>query len=302
MLNRYGLKTVVVIAALTALSACKKSGSSGSAAADAKPPGTSGNVTSPVAPAVKATTSTQGSSPSTSLPVRARRNAELWALAQQGLKDFRAVCSRGYQGGEKQAASVTHYYIPPASSVGDYRCRNGFGYFGQPAMAGTCLHPCRALAADPRYHRPGEVIFFRSLVGLTCGSGVNKMIHDGFMVVTDNGNPDAINVEGRFGFFWGKCTTEQNGFCLDDGAIAIDFALTFSTYCRAWRPLDPLYHADIKLAMFNAVRSEAIRRSDNHAANFDLDNFQGLSVDANGLIFRRFNQPQPWNPFSSGGN
>lgn len=214
-----------------------------------------------------------------------------------------AVCTRGIYGGEKQAASVTHYYIAPGTQISDYRCKNGFAYFGQPAMAGTCLHPCRALAADPRYHRPGEVIFFKNLVGLTCGSGRDRMVHDGFMVVTDNGNPDAINVEGRFGLFWGACTVEQNGFCMDEGAIALDFALTFSSYCRAWRPNDPLFHDDIKLAVYNTVRSEAVRRGDNHAASkFDLDSFVGLTVDPGGLIIRRFNHPQPWNPFADGGN
>lgn len=150
------------------------------------------------------------------------------------------------------------------------------------------MHPCRSLTADPRYHRPGEVLFFKSLVGLKCGSGKNEMIHDGFMVVTDNGNPEYFNIEGRFGVFWGRCKVEQNGFCLDDGAITLDFALTFSQYCRAWRPLDPLFHENIKLEMFNTVRREAIRRADNHAASFDFDDFAGLTVSSDGTIIRRF--------------
>ena len=154
-------------------------------------------------------------------------------------------------------------------------------------MAGTCLHPCRTLAADPRYYRPGEILFFKNLVGLKCGSGRNQMIHDGFMVVTDNGNPEAINIEGRFGTFWGRCKQEQNGFCLDDGAIAMDFALTFSEYCRAWRPQDPFEHSDLKLAIYNRVRREAIRRGDSRAAmSFDLDALIGIGIDQNGLLYR----------------
>jgi hypothetical protein len=214
------------------------------------------------------------------------RTDELWRLGQSAATDMNLVCARGYMGGIKQAASVTHYYIPPNTTAGDYRCRNGFGYFGQPNMAGTCLHPCRSLAADPRFHRPGEVIFFKNLVGLKCGSGANQMIHDGFMVVTDNGNPEVINIEGRFGTFWGRCQTEQNGFCLDDGAIAMDFALTFSEYCRTWRPQDPLHHSDLKLALYNQIRSEAAHRGDNQAASsFDLDAWIGIGLNSSGILY-----------------
>jgi hypothetical protein len=142
------------------------------------------------------------------------------------------------------------------------------------------------MAGDPRYYRPGEILFFPALVGMSCGSGKNKMVHDGFMVVTDNGNSEAINTEGRFGFFWGRCQHEQNGFCLDDGAIAIDFSLTFSNYCRAWRPQDPNWNPEIKLMIYNQVRKEAIRRGDSGASDFDLDEMIGLGVSQKGFIYR----------------
>ncbi len=294
-LNRAQFIFTAAVLAFT-LSACKKSGSKGSGASAVGP------VAQPVPIAQTVPTATPTSGPRIAKKApRSSRNDELWNLAHQASANMGLVCTRGAMGAEKMAASVTHYYISPGTTVGDYRCKNGFAYFGQPAMAGTCLHPCRALAADPRYHRPGEVIFFKNLVGLTCGTGRDKMVHDGFMVVTDNGNPDAINIEGRFGLFWGKCTVEQNGFCLDEGAIALDFALTFSPYCRAWRPADPLHNDHIKLALYNTVRREAVRRGDNHAASkFDLGSFEGLSVNSNGVIYRRFNHPAPWNPFVDG--
>lgn len=285
--------SLILFTLILSLLGCKKDGSNGNSSASALP-------AAPVTVSGSAIVREGGpaAAPAVTRPVIRRSSPR---SARSG--DIGAVCTRGQFGGEKQAASVTHYYISPGAKVGDYRCKNGLAYFGQPAMAGTCLHPCRSLAADPRYHRPGEVIFFKNLVGLSCGTGRDKMVHDGFMVVTDNGNPDAINIEGRFGLFWGQCTVEQNGFCMDEGAIALDFALTFSPYCRAWRPNDPLYHDNIKLAVYNTVRSEAVRRGDNMAASkFDLDSFVGLTVDGSGRIIRRFNQPEPWNPFVNGGN
>lgn len=304
MLSR-NLKIAITATVLTlSVSACKKSGSksNGTAAAPASPNTTIVVPGGPSTPVVTAPNA-RPVRPNIVRAPRTARSDELWNLAQAGVASMGEVCTRGVNGGEKMAASVTHYYIAPNTTAGDYRCKNGFGYFGQPAMNGTCLHPCRSLAGDPRYYRPGEVLFFKSLVGLTCGTGRNKMVHDGFMVVTDNGNPDAINIEGRFGFFWGKCNQEQNGFCLDDGAVAIDFALTFSQYCRAWRPQDPLFNDEIKLAVYNRVRSEAVRRGDNHAASkFDLDALIGIGVDRDGLIFRRSPAQPEWTPFADGGN
>lgn len=275
---------IALAAGLTVLPACRKSGSnsgSGGAGASATHAGAPGV---PVSGGVqKVPTEPTGSRRSVQ---RSRRADELFRLGQSGRADLRQVCTRGEQGRLLQAASVTHYYIPSQASVGNSHCRNGFGYYGQPSMNDTCLHPCRTMAADPRYYRPGEILFFPELVGLTCGSGKNKMVHDGFMVVTDNGNPEAINTEGRFGFFWGRCKNEQNGFCLDEGAIAIDFTLTFSNYCRAWRPQDPTWNSDIKLMIYNQVRKEAIRHGDRNASDFDLDVFIGLGVDQKGFIYR----------------
>ncbi len=287
------LLILLLLGSLAVLSACNKKRSSSAPQGPAVVPNSQVPPVAPVESPIIPTSGIPQPSPvwTAGIPtstVTRTGSGELWKLAQLGLQDPGLICVRGYQGGMKQAASVTHYFIPPGHKAGDYRCRSGFGYPMQPEMAGTCLHPCRTLAADPRYHRPGEILFFKNLVGMTCGSGPNKMIHDGFMVVTDSGNPDAINIEGRFGVFWGSCTREQNGFCQDEGAMAIDFALTFSHYCRAWRPQDPLHHANIKLAVYNAVRSEAARRGDHVAASrFDLDEWIGLSVTLDGLIYRR---------------
>jgi len=279
----------LLVTLAVALSSCRKSGSGkGSAQAAGQP--APGPIVAPLAPspAPGAVVRPGRTRPRIVVAPITARNDDLWHLAHRGARNLSLVCARGYAGGIKQAGSVSHYYIPPGTRTGDYNCRNGKAYFGQPLMDDTCLHPCRTLAADPRFYRPGEIIFFPALVGLSCGSGRNKMIHDGFMVVLDNGNPDAINVEGRFGTFWGRCQSEQNGFCLDEGAIAMDFALTFSQYCRAWRPQDPLHHDDIKLSIYNQVRSEAARRGDGNAASaFDLDALIGIGMGPDGLLFRR---------------
>lgn len=283
--------SILGMVAIVALTACpgKKSGSR-SGDVGANPPGAPAD---PLPPAIEQNVDqgTVGPGANGYPPVRragpnARRDS-LWRLAQLGLQDMRNVCARGQGGAIQQAASVTHYYIPPGAAGGYYRCKNGTGYFNQPELRGLCLHPCRTLAADPRFNRPGEVLFFPALVGLSCGTGRNRMIHDGFMVVADGGDPEAINSPGRFGLFWGRCNRESNGSCLDAGAVAIDFSLTFSSYCRAWRPQDPLHRSDLKLDIYNQVRREAIRRGDNQAADFDLDMFIGLGVRPDGLVFRR---------------
>lgn len=282
------------LVAAVALSACHGKSNTARSGTGADP----GVPVDPLPPPIEQNVSTHSNAYFSRYPYRptirrARRSArrdQLWSLAQAGVQDIRNVCARGQGGQVLQSAPVTHYYIPPGASVGSYKCKSGTGYFNQPELRGLCLHPCRTLAADPRHYRPGEILFFPSLVGMKCGSGRNEMIHDGFMVVADNGDSEAINIPGRFGVFWGQCNKDQNGFCLDEGAIAIDFALTFSNYCRAWRPQDPLHHSDLKLLMYYQVRSEAIRRGDRRAADFDLDSFIGLGVRNDGLIFRRSSQ------------
>lgn len=149
-------------------------------------------------------------------------------------------------------------------------CKNGVGY----GRTWNCTHPCRSLAANPKYHRPGEIIFFPALVGKTCGAGKNAMIHDGFMVVNDTGSSTHFNREGRFDFFWGECRNSHNGMCMDPGAIQISTLLSDSPYCRAWRPGDPNYNEGIKIVFQDAVRAQAFASDDNRmAAGFDLDAF-----------------------------
>lgn len=226
----------------------------------------------------------------------------LLSLGVQARHNMKIVCGRGPLGSPRRTTTVTHYYVPllksysafecnqmegvcrywvnnveyiansgmPSVPLEKAECKNGVGY----GRTWNCTHPCRSLAADPKIHRPGEIIFFPALVGKKCGTGKNAMIHDGFMVVNDTGSPTHFNHEGRFDFFWGECKSSRNGMCNDPGAIQISTLLSDSSYCRAWRPADPDYNEGIKVAFQDSMRSEAVARGDNRmAANFDLDNF-----------------------------
>lgn len=225
------------------------------------------------------------------------------SLAQwgdRGRRDMRSVCGRGGQGRARGTRRVTVYYVPllkkfnagpchrmegvcrfwkdgreyianygkPSVPLSAAFCKNGIGY----GLTRNCTHPCRSLAASTRHHRGGEVIFFPDLVGKSCGTGKNKMVHDGFMVVNDTGHPKHFNAEGRFDFFWGECRRFRNGVCLDAGAREMSAILSGGRFCRAWRPHDPFHNSRLKTAVMNAVRTEAIVRGDiKAAAVFDLD-------------------------------
>jgi hypothetical protein len=62
----------------------------------------------------------------------------------------------------------------------------------------VCLEPFYTVAADPAFHKSGEVIYVPALKGLSLPNG---KIHDGFMVVRDQGG--RIKGPDRFDFFTG---------------------------------------------------------------------------------------------------
>lgn len=64
--------------------------------------------------------------------------------------------------------------------------------------SGWCLSPNFSVAADPKYHQPGDVIYVPSLAGTRLPSGE---LHDGYFIVKDTGG--AIKGPDRFDFFLG---------------------------------------------------------------------------------------------------
>jgi hypothetical protein len=219
---------------------------------------------------------------------------------ERGRNRLSEVCSRGDKGAVRRAGVVTHYYVAllakfdkricheiegvcrfwigkteylashgrPTEKYHEAYCKNGMGY----GPKTNCLNPCRTLAANRDAHPPGEVLFFPELVGKKCGIGLNAMVHDGFMVVHDNGALSHFNLEGRFDFFWGECRNSDNGVCRDPGAEEITKILSNSSYCRVWSPDDAKFNTHLKTALVNTVRVEAQSRGDNGSADsFDLD-------------------------------
>jgi 3D (Asp-Asp-Asp) domain-containing protein len=71
-------------------------------------------------------------------------------------------------------------------------CPQGVG------IKNICLDPYRSIAADPAFHKAGDVIFIPSLVGTVLPNGE---VHDGYFTVRDQGQ--AIKGQDRFDFFSG---------------------------------------------------------------------------------------------------
>lgn len=64
--------------------------------------------------------------------------------------------------------------------------------------ASTCLDPYFSVAADPKAHRLGDVIFVEKLVGTKLPSGET---HDGYLIVRDTNSELAGHGADRFAFF-----------------------------------------------------------------------------------------------------
>ncbi|MBC7371528.1 MAG: murein transglycosylase [Bdellovibrionaceae bacterium] len=72
------------------------------------------------------------------------------------------------------------------------RCPYGYG------VRAICMDPFYSIAADPAFHKPGDVIFVPKIVGLELPDGTK---HNGYFIVRDEGG--AILGESRFDFFTG---------------------------------------------------------------------------------------------------
>ncbi len=68
--------------------------------------------------------------------------------------------------------------------------------------SGWCLSPNYSVAADPKFHKPGDVIYLPDLAGARLPNGE---IHDGYFIVKDTGG--AIKGPDRFDFFLGHRRT-----------------------------------------------------------------------------------------------
>lgn len=160
----------------------------------------------------------------------------------------------------RRTSKVTYYFAPTLKSYDSRKCnmegtcffkRNGVDMIYNSGMGsrpisqakcpygwgskGNCLNPCTTVAADPRYHRVGEVLFFPRLRGQIC----RGKVHDGYVTVGDVGS--AIKGADRFDFYWGNCSAPRRGdVCADGGAQwgspdQIQRVLTHTNYCSIAR-------------------------------------------------------------------
>lgn len=74
-----------------------------------------------------------------------------------------------------------------------------YGYGSRVKGKSICLVPFQTVAADPQYHKPGDVLYVPSLKGLRLPRGFG--VHSGYVIVGDVG--DGIKGPNRFDFFTG---------------------------------------------------------------------------------------------------
>jgi hypothetical protein len=86
-----------------------------------------------------------------------------------------------------------------------FELKNGDCIFGF-GVSSECLDPFYTLAADKKYHKPGEVIYIPQVVGTILPGGQK---HSGFFIVRDVG--DRIQGSNRFDFFTGPMGWKDSG-------------------------------------------------------------------------------------------
>jgi hypothetical protein len=85
------------------------------------------------------------------------------------------------------------------------RCPFGYGVWSNEHQTSICMDPFRSVAADTKFHKPGDVLFFPALKGLVLP---DNSIHNGFMTVRSAGG--RIKGAHRFDFYTGICKKSHN--------------------------------------------------------------------------------------------
>lgn len=85
----------------------------------------------------------------------------------------------------------------------DVQCQYGIG------NRNNCLTPCRSIAADPRYWRPGDRVYISQLAGQRCPFTGERL--SGNFTVADVGA--YIKGARRFDIFMGVCVRQAGGVC-----------------------------------------------------------------------------------------
>lgn len=94
------------------------------------------------------------------------------------------------------------------------RCPFGYGIWSEEHQTSICMDPFRSVAADTKYHKAGDVLFFPALRGLVLP---DNSVHNGFMTVRSAGG--RIKGQHRFDFYTGICNKnhEKKLLCQDYG-------------------------------------------------------------------------------------
>ena len=124
---------------------------------------------------------------------------------RQGRRGFNFIKLKVGQNGVKKSvfASFDHD-----------RCPFGYGVWSKEHKKSICMDPYRSVAADPRYHKPGDVLFFPALLDLQLPDGTQ---HRGYMTVRSSGG--LIKGPHRFDFYTGFCKSNHKTkmICNDEG-------------------------------------------------------------------------------------
>ena len=123
----------------------------------------------------------------------------------RGRQGFNFIKFKFYQNGVKQSVFT---------SFNHKRCPFGYGVWSKEHKKSICMDPYRSVAADPKFHKPGDVLFFPALLGLQLPDGTR---HKGYMTVRSSGG--LIKGPHRFDFYTGLCKSshKKKMICNDEG-------------------------------------------------------------------------------------
>ena len=133
---------------------------------------------------------------------------------------MQGVCILDHRDGRRVGYNFIKFRYTPTqkqsvfAAFDNERCPFGYGIWSEEHQTSICMDPFRSVAADTKYHKAGDVLFFPALRGLVLP---DKSVHNGFMTVRSAGG--RIKGQHRFDFYTGICNKSHNKklLCQDYG-------------------------------------------------------------------------------------
>ncbi len=123
---------------------------------------------------------------------------------------MQGVCILDHKDGRRIGYNFIKFNTVPVkqsvfAAFDNSRCPFGYGIWSEEHQKSICMDPFRSVAADTKFHKAGDVMFFPALRGLVLP---DKSVHNGFMTVRSAGG--RILGKHRFDFYTGICNKSHN--------------------------------------------------------------------------------------------